>query len=245
MNEPLAITNIIVIAITGYFSYRGFVNPPFLRAYLFSTRAILADKQYYRILSSGALHADWIHLLFNMFSLYSFGSVVEFSFGPLIFLAIYLTSIIGGSLLALILHRKEEYLALGASGGVCGVIFACIFLIPGTSVMLFFIPFAIPAHIYAILFILISFFGIRTQMGNIGHDAHLGGAIIGLLTATIIRPSIILNNPVLYPTVMLLSILLLVFLYLKPPGPRKPRHHEPVRQPFDFEWNQENDDNDQ
>jgi len=64
MNEPLAITNIIVIAITAFFSYRGFVNSFFLHQYIFSTRAILDDKQYYRILSSGALHADWVHLLF-------------------------------------------------------------------------------------------------------------------------------------------------------------------------------------
>lgn len=133
MNEPLAITNIIVIAITGYFSYRGFVNPSFLRRYLFSTRAILDNKQYDRILSSGALHADWMHLLFNMFSLYSFGSAVELLFGPFTFLAIYLAAILGGGVLALLLHRNEDYHALGASGGVCGVIFACIFLLPGTS----------------------------------------------------------------------------------------------------------------
>lgn len=243
MNEQLAITNVIVIAVTAYFSYRGFVNPPFLRNYLFSTRAILDDKQYYRILTGGALHADWAHLIFNMYSLYSFGSAIELGFGPLTFLAIYLASIIGGGLLALLLHRNEEYLALGASGGVCGVIFACIFFIPGQSVMLFFIPIAIPAHIFAVLFILISFFGIRTKLGNIGHDAHLGGAIIGLLTATIIRPSIVPDNPVLYPAVMLLAILMLVFIYINPPGPRRQKYREPVYRPSDYEWN--DDDNDE
>ncbi len=247
MNEPLAITNIIVIAVTGYFSYRGFVNPPFLRSYLFSIRAILDDKQYYRILSSGALHADWAHLIFNMYSLYSFGSAIELLFGPLTFLVIYLASIVGGGLLALLLHRNEEYRALGASGGVCGIIFACIFLLPGTSVMLFFIPVPIPAYIYAVLFIFISFFGIRTQMGNIGHDAHLGGAIIGLLTATIIRPSIVPNNPILYPAVMLLAILLLVFIYINPPGPRSYRGF--IRHKSDYKENSEynpfDDDNDE
>ncbi len=233
MNEPLAITNIIIIAITGYFSYRGFVTPAFIRRYLFSTRAILDDKQYFRILSSGALHADWVHLLFNMFSLYSFGSAVELRFGPLTFLAIYLAGIIGGNILALVLHQKQEYLALGASGGVCGVIFACIFLLPGTSVMLFLIPFPIPAHIYAVLFMLVSFYGIRAQRGNIGHDAHLGGAIIGLITATVLHPSIVPQNPVLYPAVMLLSVLLLVFLYIRPPGPRS--FKGPVRHRPDYE----------
>lgn len=219
MNEPLAITNIVIIALTGYFSYRGFVNPPFLRRFLFSTRAILDDKQYYRILSSGALHADWMHLLFNMFSLYSFGSAVELLFGPPTFLTIYLAAILGGGILALLLHRNEDYHALGASGGVCGVIFACIFFLPGTSVEIFFIPFPIPAYIYAVLFMLVSFFGIRAQRGNIGHDAHLGGAIIGLITATILHPSIVPKNPVLYPAVMFLAVLLLVLLYTWPLGP--------------------------
>jgi membrane associated rhomboid family serine protease len=242
MSEPLAIANIIVIAITAFFSYRGFVNPHFLHQFLFSTRAILDGKQYYRILSSGALHGDWAHLLFNMFSLYSFGSAVELLFGPATFLAIYLTAIIGGGILALLLHWNEDYHALGASGGVCGIIFACIFLLPGTSVRIFFIPFSIPAHIYAVLFMLVSFYGIRVQRGNIGHDAHLGGAIIGLVTTTILKPSIVPANPVLYPAIMLLATLLFAFLYIKPVGPHRPRHPEKIRQPFDLDWKDENND---
>jgi membrane associated rhomboid family serine protease len=151
-----------------------------------------------------------------MYSLYSFGAAVELFFGPGTFLAIYLASIVGGNLLALLLHRNEDYYALGASGGVCGVIFACIFLVPGSSVQLFFIPVNIPAYVYAVLFMLFSYYGIRAQRGNIGHDAHLGGAIIGLLTATALQPSIIRQNPVLYPVVMSLAILLFVLLNVGP-----------------------------
>jgi membrane associated rhomboid family serine protease len=220
MNEPLALTNIAVIAVTAYFSYRGFVNPSLLRRYLFSTQPILRDRQYYRLVSSGVVHADWVHLLFNMYSLYSFGSAVELLFGPGTFLATYLAGIIGGNVLALVIHRKDDYRALGASGGVCGVIFACIFLLPGTSVQIFLVPIPIPAYIYAVLFMLVSYYGLRAQRGNIGHDAHLGGAIIGLIAATILHPSIVPNNPVLYPAVMLLAISLLVLLYMRPIGPR-------------------------
>jgi membrane associated rhomboid family serine protease len=216
MNQPPAITNIIVIALTVFFSYRGFINPPFLRQYLFSTRSILADDEYYRLVSSGALHADWVHLLFNMYSLYSFGSAIELFFGPGTFLVTYLAGIVGGNLLALLLHRKEDYYALGASGGVCGIIFACIFLLPGTSIQLLFIPIPIPAYVYAVLFMLFSYYGIRTQRSNIGHDAHLGGAIIGLITATALHPSIVPQNPVLYPVVMLLAVLLLILLNVGP-----------------------------
>ena len=215
MNEPLALVNIAIIAATAYFSYRGFTTPGFLDRYLFSTPEILEDKQYYRILTSGALHADWVHLIFNMFSLYSFGSAIELLFGRVTFLAIYLAGIIGGNILALILHRKEYYRALGASGGVCGVIFACIFLLPGTSVYIFFIPFPIPASIYAIVFMLVSYFGVRSQFGNIGHDAHLGGAVIGLLTATVFHPWIVPENPVLYPAIIVLATALMILLYRK------------------------------
>jgi membrane associated rhomboid family serine protease len=213
MDETLAPASIAIIAITVYFSVKGFSSSTFLNRYLFSTREILEDRQYYRILSSGALHADWVHLAFNMFSLYSFGSAIELLFGRVTFLVTYLAGIVGGNVLALILHRKETYRALGASGGVCGVIFACIFLIPGTSVQMFFIPIPIPANVYAVLFMLISYFGVRTQLGNIGHDAHLGGAIIGLLTATVFHPSIVPQNPVLYPAIIVLAISLMILSY--------------------------------
>jgi len=216
MNQPTAIMNLVVIALTVYFSYRGFVNPTFLTRYFFYNRAILADKQYYRLLTSAVLHADWVHLIFNMFSLYSFGSAVELYFGQGTFLSIYFAGIVGGNLFALLLHRKDDYRALGASGGVCGIIFACIFLLPGSTVQLLFVPIPIPAYIYAVGFMLFSYYGIRAQKGNIGHDAHLGGAIIGLITATILYPAIITNNPVLYPVVMSLAVLLLLLICVKP-----------------------------
>jgi membrane associated rhomboid family serine protease len=216
MNAPLAIMNLVVIGLTILFSYMGFTNPVFLTRYYFYTRAILVDKQYYRLITSAFFHADWVHLLFNMFSLYSFGSALEIYFGQGAFLSIYSAGIVGGGLFALLLHRHDDYRALGASGGVCGVIFATIFLLPGGSVQVFPIPIPIPAYIYAVGFMLFSYYGVRKQKGNIGHDAHLGGAIIGLLTATVLYPKIISNNPVLYPVVMAIAVLLLVLICVRP-----------------------------
>jgi hypothetical protein len=118
--------------------------------------------------------------------------------------------------LSLALHRNHEYRALGASGGVCGIIFACIFLLPGSSVYIFFIPFPIPAYIFAIAFIAYSYFGLRHQADNIGHDAHLGGAIIGLAVTTAMHPHIINDNPILYPVVMGFAAVLFLSLYLYP-----------------------------
>jgi membrane associated rhomboid family serine protease len=214
MNGPTALFNLVVIAATVYSSYRGFSSPAYLERYIFSPEHILRDKQYYRLVSSGFLHADWMHLLFNMYSLYSFGSIIELVFGAPTFLAIYFASILGGSGLSLYLHRKHDYRALGASGGVCGIIFACIFLVPGSSVRIFLLPIDIPAYIYAILFMGISYFGIKHKIGNIGHDAHLGGAIIGLLIATVLHPWIISLNPLLYAVVMSLAVVLFILLYV-------------------------------
>jgi membrane associated rhomboid family serine protease len=210
---------IALIVFTLYWSYRGLTNPWFRDKYIFSPPHVLVGRQYYRLLSCGFLHLNGWHLLFNMMSLYSVGAAIEISLGlvtgQVVLYAVFLGSIVGGSLLSLLLHRNDSgYRALGASGGVCGVIFAFVFLFPGTSMIFFFIP--MPSWLYAILFILISFFALRNQWGHIGHDAHLGGAIVGLLITTALYPSIVVWQPVLYGVVMGLSVLLFIDLYRNP-----------------------------
>ena len=211
--EPMAFLNLAVIGVTLYLTWRGFEDPSFSDRLLFSTDEILRHRQYYRVLTSGFIHADWPHVLFNLFSLYSFGRYIELLFGPVTFALIYFSGIIGGSLLALLLHRNESYRSLGASGGVCGVIFASIFLLPGGSISIFPVPIAIPSYLYAILFIVASAIGSRGRIGNVGHDAHLGGALIGLGTATAMYPYIVRESPVLYAVVVALSAGLLLWLY--------------------------------
>jgi membrane associated rhomboid family serine protease len=218
MKEPLAIVTLLVIGMTVFCSFRGFQQGSFLETFMFDTVSILRDKEYRRVITSGFIHADLAHLLFNMFSFYSFGKYIELIFGAKVLLVIYFSSIFGGSLLALYLHRHHQYRALGASGGVCGVIFASIFLLPGGSVRMFFLPFGIPAWAFAILFILGSFYGLRSGHGNIGHDAHLGGALVGLGVATVMYPTIILISPVLYVSVTVLAAGLLFYTFKFPPS---------------------------
>ncbi len=221
MNELQAIATLLVLGVTIYVSYRGFESGQFLEAYIFSPVHVLRDRQYHRLITSGFLHADWMHLLFNMFSLYSFGRHIELVFGRREFLLIYFSAILGGGLLSLYLHRHHDYRALGASGGVCGIIFASIFLLPGGGVRIFPLPISIPSWLYAILFILVSFSGMRTQRSNIGHDAHLGGALVGLAVATLLHPKIIARSPILYPTVVAISGALFVYAYRFPFHPQR------------------------
>jgi membrane associated rhomboid family serine protease len=216
MHEPLPLVTIAIIVITGIFSFVGFGNQSFVERFIFCPEYILRDKQGYRLVTSAFLHADWRHLIFNMYSFYAFGRHIELWLGVTPLLAIYFASIVGGSLLSLFLHRHHVYRAYGASGGVSGIIYAYIFLFPGSGIYMLPLPFPIPAWIYAIAYLLLSFYGIKRAADNIGHDAHLGGAIIGLLTATALYPGIVSESPRLYAAVMVLSLGMFVFLLKYP-----------------------------
>ena len=193
MSEPTAICTLVIIALTVLCSFKGFRDPRFTERFIFSPTAILADKQYYRLFTSAFLHADLNHLLTNMVTLFLFGSVMEQFVGPLQFLVIYFAAIVGGGLLSLWVHRHHEYSAYGASGGVCGMVFSYIALFPtGTIFAQMFIP--LPAWAYGILFLVGSFVRFRRKLDNIGHDAHIGGAIIGLWTTGALQPWAVWQN---------------------------------------------------
>jgi len=216
VNEALPICTLAVIAVTSLCSFIGFRNPTFQERHLFAIQEILAGKQYDRLFTSALLHADWSHLLLNMVSLYLFGQTIEFFLGVWKFLFIYLSAILGGNLLSLWIHRHHEYRAYGASGGVCGTIFSYICLFPSASISNFPLPVPIPAWLYAILFFIGSFLALKRQADNIGHDAHLGGAIIGLWTTAALEPQIVRSNPTVFVIVSVLSVLLFVYLARNP-----------------------------
>jgi membrane associated rhomboid family serine protease len=156
---------------------------------------IVKEKRYYQTLTSAFLHADYIHLLFNMFTLFSFGMFLEKFYmvnygtitGSLYFLAIYFISLFSGSILTLVFHyNNPDYVAVGASGAVSGVIFSFITFFPTAQVGVFFIP--MPAFIFAGIYIAVSVFGMKKNFGNIGHEAHLGGALGGFISTLILIP---------------------------------------------------------
>jgi len=215
VNEPLALCNLLVILVTVAVSYAAFRNPGLEERYIFRPESILAGKEYYRLVTSGFLHAGWGHLACNMVSLYLFGRTLERSLGGTDFLLIYFGSIIGGGLLSLYVHRHHDYLAYGASGGVCGVIFAYILMFPGARIMLY-LPVPIPGWLYAIGFMVLSFVAMKRAKDHIGHDAHLGGAIIGLLIAAGLHPEAVSYNGKIFLLVLGSSILLLIYLWFNP-----------------------------
>jgi membrane associated rhomboid family serine protease len=208
--------NWLIIAITCGFSCLGFRDPEFTDRYYFWPEAILARREYIRLVTSGFLHLNGRHLLMNMVSLYFFGPMIELVFGAKEFLIIYFAALIGGNLLSLYIHRYHDYRALGASGAVSGVIFAHIFLFPGGRINMLFVPIGIPSWLYAIGYIAASFYGMHRQLDNVGHDAHLGGALVGLFTAATLHPFAIRRNPLLFATISAATILLFIYVVRNP-----------------------------
>lgn len=201
------------IAVTSLASLYAMKNPPVFEKWLFSVKSIVKDKDYLRLLSSILVHGNLGHLFFNMFSFYAFATGIESVYGHKVIAYIYLYSALLGSILSLLLHRKDmEYRAVGASGGVCGVIFASIFLIPGGRIIVFPIPVPLPAWLYAILFVALSLYGIKKQFGGIGHDAHLGGSIAGIALAATICPSRVMNQPVLLAAILIPVIIFFIYI---------------------------------
>ena len=243
MNGPVALWTWVVIGLTCVVSWLGFRSRAIEEKYIFDPQAILAWKEYYRLVTSALLHANWWHLLCNMVSLYFFGPGLETIYGPQQFLLIYLGSVIGGNLLSLYVHRHHEYRSYGASGGVCGIIFAHILLFPGARIADFLLPISIPGWLYAILFIAVSFMAMKDDnRGNIGHDAHLGGAIVGLLVAAALEPKEARANWKILLVVGGAALLVLIYMWLNPlflpvrslfgPGSRrKVRALDPTWQP--------------
>jgi membrane associated rhomboid family serine protease len=211
---PIASTLLIVI--TSLISFLAFEDPAMEAKYIFRPEDILARKEYYRLLTSGFLHAGWAHLLINMYTLYGFGGAVEMFYGPTGFLEIYLGSILGGNLLSLSIHRFHDYAAYGASGGVCGVLFAYVLHVPHSSMAIFPLPYALPGWLYAIAFLVASFYALRAAKDNIGHDAHLGGAMLGLVIAASLHPMVARRHWIALAGMLLVAGMILTYLLLNP-----------------------------
>ncbi len=211
--------NISVIAIivaNVLFSLQGFSNPSFFDKYKFNVGAIKRGEQI-RMLSSGFLHVNTTHLLFNMLTFYFFAPIIVTKFGSIKFIIIYLASLLLGNLLSYNFHKKEDYYtAVGASGAVTGILYASILLLPNMSLYLFFIPIPIPAWLFGILYLLYSIYGMKKQLGNIGHDAHFGGAIAGYLLTILFAPSLLTTQLWIIALLAVPIVLLFVLQKINP-----------------------------
>ena len=150
--------------------------------YMFFPYHLYYNKSYLQLFSSIFVHADWGHFLLNMLSFYFFAPIMEQELGSSSLILIYFISAISGALALLIKHKNNSrYCALGASGAVSGIVFAFIASHPMANLGLIFIPISFPAFVFGIVYLLISFYRAKKSSDRIAHEAHIGGAIAGLL----------------------------------------------------------------
>ncbi len=183
------ILTFLIIAVTVIVSMAAFNNTTLENKLILWPRYMDNPKEYYRLLTSGFIHADWSHLLFNMFSLYFVGQSVESQIG-LQFVVLYLTGIIISSLPSFLKNRNNDYYrSLGASGGVSSVLFLVIYFFPWGRLQIWPIPIPIPCILYGVLYLIYEAYMSKRGQGNVNHDAHFWGALYGLLYAVAIDPT--------------------------------------------------------
>jgi membrane associated rhomboid family serine protease len=203
-----------IIVANVLISYKGFNDLSFFRKYEFHVGSIRAGEQI-RMISSGFLHVDMAHLLFNMLTLYFFAPVVISYLGVFSFVLVYFGSLIFGSLLTMLLHKEDyNYRAVGASGAVTGVLYSAILLRPDMMLGLFFVI-PIPAYLFGIVYLLYSIYGMKAKNDNIGHTAHFGGAIGGYLITLLRNPQLLEEQTLM---VVLLAIPIVILFGMEKMG---------------------------
>ncbi len=197
---------VAIIAANVIMSLKGFDDRSFFEKFKFNVGSIRRGEQI-RMFSSGFLHADTKHLLFNMVTLFFFAHTVIEELGDLNFITIYLASLIFGNLLSLYFHKEEFwYSAIGASGAVTGVLYSAILLEPNMRINF------IPGYLFGIGYLLYSIYGMKNRVGNIGHDAHFGGAVGGYAVTLILKPSLF-KTDLTHIGLLAVPIIILFVLY--------------------------------
>jgi membrane associated rhomboid family serine protease len=211
------IIGLLILAVTFFASYQGFRNPEYFDQYAFRVSDIRYGRQYHRLITSGFLHTGWWHLLLNTLTFYYFSSSVEYQVGYGNFLLIYAASLVGGNLFSLFLHRDEaDYSAVGASGAISGLVFASIALYPDMNVGL--LGIFMPGWLYGLLYVVVSAVGITARRDNIGHDAHLAGGLVGLVTVVAMRPELLRTNYVAIAAILVPALGFFYLLLKRPEG---------------------------
>jgi membrane associated rhomboid family serine protease len=189
---------LFIIGVTVIVSILAFQNAELFNRLKFNAYMIRHQGQWWRFLSYSIVHADWLHLIINMYVFYSFGKMVEsiyfnlFAFkGMLYYLLLYVGGLLFSTVFDFGKHKDDAYYnAVGASGAVSAVVFSSIMLHPSGSIFLFPFPFPIPSWIFGLLYLAYSAYMGRRGHSNIGHFAHFWGAVFGIVFTLLTVPGV-------------------------------------------------------
>ena len=196
----LSVTLILIIITVGV-SWYAWQNADIMQKWIFQPYAVQRDNSWHRFITSGFLHNDFTHLLFNMLTLYFFGDAVERTLtmifgqttGILLYLLVYLGGIVVADIPTYLKHRNNPaYRALGASGGVSSIVFSSILFFPTNDICLYFLL-CLPGFILGALYIIYSYYQDKRMGDNINHSAHLVGALYGFVLSIILVPQALPN----------------------------------------------------
>ena len=204
MNFSSAPITFSLIAINVIISLIGISNTVFLEKAMMWPYRIKREKQYYRFITSGFIHADWVHLFFNMFSFFYFGGAIENYFaeyglgGNVSYILLYFAGMVIADLPSYVKNQDNyDYRALGASGAVSAVIFACILFNPWGTILIYFIP--MPFIVFGFVYLGYCIYMSKRNIGHVNHDAHLWGSLFGLIFTAIL---IAVLQPEMFPGII-------------------------------------------
>lgn len=190
-----------IIVVTCFVSVAAFFNRNLFLKSEYNPYRVIHSKEWLRLISHAFVHANWIHLFVNMWVLFVFGMISETYYnvyfkekGKLLYFFLYFGGILFSAIPAIVKHKNHSYYnAVGASGAVSAVLFSSILFRPMSNIHILFLPIGIPAFIFGILYLIYEAYLNKIAKDNIAHDAHIWGAIFGVVFTLLLNPQIAID----------------------------------------------------
>lgn len=188
-NTPVASIIFIFTLVTSIYAFN---DPGLSGKFMLHPYSVYRKNNVYTLITSGLIHGSWMHLFFNMYTFYAFAFTLESQLGSLRFGIIYFVGLILSDIPSVFKHKNDfHYHSLGASGAISAMLFSYILIFPFSTLGIMFIPIPIWACVFGALYLLYTYYMSKSSRDNINHDAHLFGALTGMIVTVLLVPGVI------------------------------------------------------